>query len=490
MIGSIKKHLQRKRFTDLEAVTLEELQAVPRWKRSLHAGLIWCSLPDRLRSLAQSRTYFKESESVSVFTTDRERLLSNAFPKTHSPILISINHKEWYVQVLMPLGFEGKEVTTAVGIWVRIHPLVAYNALSALYQSEPEENYISALCQEQYQFTLSSEVANILYAGSRPVGLHSMVSLCRDFNTAQPVVNAVEDCFSPYPGLASLLFIDNELSQQKGRPSTRILSEFATDSVSSKHWEHFLTLLKKNPVELLNEELPSLQYLGEAQAILGALQTNQGKLEQALMHFQLAQKLDHPIALACSQETHEQIIENFIRSVPELPGKLLSNDVKTQEAALRYASERNPAIANTLLALLLEERKEYKESLLACDKAIALNPHQPPLFSCKYALLSALNKKEEALEVAITWAKHFPQDLEALEQVIESQIQLEKDEAAVVSLRRFLLRSTSPQASLKMIHKVMQRGKSQDALLEVFERTLSCAPKKAKESVERAEKVS
>lgn len=449
-------------------ILIAEIAECARGFRSADGAFWMHALPDRLHCLppvSYDRTKGAPTAETceTVLYGEYEPKRTRISPSKPCPILY-FNSQSFFIPAVIPFELQNFRPVSGLIVWVQVDLLTALKKMSAAgYIEAPESLRNSPRLSTYY-----GSVANLIHSGQKPFGLFSVVELSEAPAFELPIISAVDQRSEIFPGLAELL-VDNV---EHGEQILQDVETFqaAERSESFKIFEQALIDTDwPSAARVVRENLESWQHSAKAQYAVACMYEsleNHGAASEAFFN---AQRLDHFAAMEKLLAAQSREAKPFRDAYPEVFEMIRRGDRLQALTTLRGVVQDHPMVGNAILSYCLRGINEPEEGLQACERSLALNPHQTDVLGNMWSFLFELESDPESLAIAEQHIQSFPRELPAISNGIDSSLLQGDTESAILLAQRYLIFSSNYPQVIKILFKVYERAELWRELVEILD---------------------
>jgi tetratricopeptide (TPR) repeat protein len=450
-------------FAELNIQTLSNIPVHPGcslYQSSSGNEVLLYGLPDHLAGLLSPFYLIRgEQQNIPISAYKSEDITNSSIQKR--PSIFVVNNRVFFVQALLPFRSSASSTNDGIIIWVKTDLISIQKLLSSF-----AENLRKPTTEPQFFY---ADVANNILTANGGIGLHSLATLSYSSETPFPTVEEIFESTSPFPGLSNVL--------ESSEPEKLIKNIFEISSRTAlEEIVNFENAVISDPTlatSLLDGRRGFWHFSGRAQLAAGYLHRNQNDFEIAKKYFHRAQLLDMPGAFVFELDCMAKITEPFRKKYPEVFNEISRGDRFRAITTLRQAASFEPLAGNAILAFCLRGANESEEGLAACEKALAIDPEQADVLGHKWSYLFDLMRDADALEVALSHIRSYPQDISGIINALDSHLLLHDPLSAKLLAHRYLIHTENLQLALKHFYKTYEVLSDWESLAELFESTLA-----------------
>ncbi len=432
-------------------------------------GAFWMhALPDRVRTLppvSYDRTKGAPTAETceTVLFGEYEPKRTRISPSKPCPILY-FNSQSFFIPAVIPFELQNFRPISGLIVWVQVDLVTALKKMvSAGYIEAPESLRASPRLSTYY-----GSVANLLHVQDAPFGLFSMVELSEAPAFELPIISAVDQSSEVFPGLAELLVDNIENGEQILRDAEQYQDPARGDAFQSFQ-KSLIETDWPSAAAVLRDNLETWSYSAKAQYAIACLYESLENHGAASEAFYNAQRLDHFAAMDKLLAAQSREAKPFRDAYPEVFEMIRRGDRLQALTTLRGVVGEHPMVGNAILSYCLRGIKEPEEGLQACERSLALNPHQTDVLGNMWSFLFELESDPESLAIAQQHMQSFPRELPAISNAIDSSLLQGDTESAILLAHRYLIFSSNFPQVIKILFKVYERAEQWRELVELLD---------------------
>ncbi|MFN8390218.1 MAG: hypothetical protein U0136_08020 [Bdellovibrionota bacterium] len=465
-------------LTNAQTLTVEEISTAPRarWMRTADGKeALRFVLPDRASCIGQeqlleqsgsrSRKLSREPSCVRMYGGHGRALDDPQL--ANSPLLITIDDERFFSQARIPLADGHSQLI----IWVAVELSYALRLLKAL-ESDASPTDLAQVFADRRQI---ASIANILAGDDGAFGLFSLAQIELDGVSPVPIVRAVDDQYTPFPGLDPFLGLESA-AQQKA------LNQVAGRAAAETEWEYLFedAIVRHDfqaAAEMLHAHRVAWMLSPRAQFAAGCLYLKFNDFQTALEHFHQAQLLDHPAGLRGEWTCQHGLAAPMRKAHPDVFAAIQRGDRLQVLTQLRAIASQFPLAGPAILSYCLRRAGVPEEGLNASMQALQIDRNQSDVLSNTWRYLVDLRRDDEALEIAREHVLRFPQEQSATKHLIDSLLLCARADEAELLAERYAIFSTNAGMTAKQFFRVYETLEAWDDLLLRFRELLAFIPR-------------